>query len=337
MIASPVRVEPVNEVARNGAGALHDIQDTPGDARFDGQFRQCQCAERGHFRRLEHDGVTRGERGRYLRDRLGDREIPRGDRRDHAIRFGRHHPQLIRTRGGDFTAQLVREFREKADTVGGVGNVDLDRILDRTGRCQGLQAAQRDLVGLDQIGPVPQQTGPGPGCAGRPLGGPEGVHRILNGLVDDIGIRDRQVRTDGIVARATDDKCRAAPRHQAAVDKMTVGNANCVGFEIVHEGTPLQYGYEKDRERSRRQRRNEKRHLNANADGAAVDAAGWGPERCKLCSFGIGRRSCCRGGQAIDPHGVARGSAVAPRVVDEYFLHLPVNFPELIRRAARLS
>jgi hypothetical protein len=71
------------------------------------------------------------------------------------------------------------------------------------------------------------------------------VHGGLNGLIDSSGIRYRQFGAYGIVSGTLNGHRLAASLSQAAVNEMTVGNANCVGIEIVHVSAPLQGGLSK--------------------------------------------------------------------------------------------
>ena len=115
-------------LAGGHAIALHDVEDARRHAGIDGEFGQPKHGVGGQLGGFQHDRVAGGERSADLPRGHHEREVPRRDRADHAVRLGDHHAEMIVPRRGDLAAELVGVLGEETQAVSGKRHVPGDRI-----------------------------------------------------------------------------------------------------------------------------------------------------------------------------------------------------------------
>ena len=202
----PTSVEPVKatmstSMCRQRAAPMtarrtgHDVEDAGGNARLGRQFGQAEGAERGLLGWLDHDAVAGGEGrpdlpGRHLR-----RKVPGHDHAHHADRLAHDHGHVLGAGGRHALVKLVDQLGVPADAVDGVGNVDVDAIVDRLARIRGESSSARSPgVGLEQVGELEQyplavgglELGPAAAVEGL-AGGPDRPIHVLGFAGGDLG------------------------------------------------------------------------------------------------------------------------------------------------------
>lgn len=182
---------PQQRLTGDRTGTGDDVDDPVRDTGPLEQSRHVQGAERGLVGRLVNDRVSGGQRRGDLRTGEDQREVERGDRRDHTERAAPGVGEGVHRGVAGRAVQGEGEGGEVLVVVGRVRDVDRVRQGDRLADVQALQPG--DLVGLrtDQLRHPEQdaaalaaaQPGPLPGVEGRPRG--------LHGGVDIGGARLR--------------------------------------------------------------------------------------------------------------------------------------------------
>ena len=163
----PVATSPVSDtIATSGwrdervAGGLalagHDVEHA-GREDVGGDLGEPQRAERRELRRLQHDGVARGERGAELPRRHVERVVPRRDRPDDAERVAAEERRVVLevlARGA--ALEEAGAAGEEAPVVDGEVHLELD---DRARACRRCCISSRLMVvevGLDRVGDLVQ-------------------------------------------------------------------------------------------------------------------------------------------------------------------------------------
>ena len=138
--------------------ADHDVHDAGREPGLVHQLHQAKRRERRQLRRLDHDRASRRERRSELVADLEQREVPRGDRRDHAHRLAlgdREHPgDRVRQ---DLALDLRRPSRVVAQQLDRQRDVDGLRLPHRLAVVEHLDRRELVLVLLEQVGEVPHQ------------------------------------------------------------------------------------------------------------------------------------------------------------------------------------
>ena len=198
--------------ADDGAGAGDEVEDAGRQAGVDEALDQAERRERRRRRRLEDDGVAVDERRRDLPGGDGDREVPRGDRRDHAERLAPAVQHRVRRVGRQHVAA-------HPPALAAVVAQDVARARDLAGRLGqrlALLARERarDLAHAlgEQLGRLEEDGAAGRRRGGRPrrerLGGGRGrLGRVGGGRAgedgeDLVGARRVPRLETGVVARA---------------------------------------------------------------------------------------------------------------------------------------
>ena len=96
--------------------------------------------ERRQLRRLHHDGVARGQRGRHLPAREHEREVPRHDLPDHADRLAQRVVQEARLDRNRLALELVGHAAEVAETRRRARHVERRGCRAAGGRCRAISS-----------------------------------------------------------------------------------------------------------------------------------------------------------------------------------------------------
>ena len=162
--------------------ADHDVDHALGQPAFDQRFDACERRQRRRARGFQDYGVARGNRGRDLVGRQGQRKVPRHDGAAHADRLA--HDQAIGREVGQpdvLAVDLVRQVGEPRDVLAEPLGLDA-RLEQRLALLPGQD--RRDVLDLFQhvTRRLVQDLGPLVGGKLRPRG--ESLRRSLRRLVD---------------------------------------------------------------------------------------------------------------------------------------------------------
>ena len=236
------RRDPVGHERRAGAGIAADNVE---DARWQELGHDLGHQQRGHrrgVRRLEHDGIARGDRGRPLPDRHHHRVVPGRDLGADADRFATDHrrvpghvlagaPALEDARASGEEAHRVDQLRDllaarQRDRLAGVLALECDEFLGALLECVG--DAQEREAALSRRRVTPAAERPLRGLERRVHIGGAGDRRasklLARGGVDQrregIGARVAVVAVDEVAQGAHRDRAHAL-RSRASSRKLS--------------------------------------------------------------------------------------------------------------------
>ena len=211
----------------------HDVQRTGRKPDRGGERGDTQQRQAGVLGGLDDAGVARCERGPDRAPEDLHRIVPGHDVPGHAMRLADRQDRVAVLVGNRGAVQLV----------GGAGiELEVARQRDRVGPCLlqrlagvlGLELRQLLDMGLDRIGPAPQQAAAIDGGHPAPEAG-MGRARGRDGLIDVVGAAAGDLREHG-AARRIDHRQRlaAARRDRLVADEMDEAHG-----VVQHDGPPV--------------------------------------------------------------------------------------------------
>src|ERR1051326_8432505 len=117
-------------VANRTATPRNVINDTLRNLRFVQRFNEPKRTQRRKRCRLNHDSISRNQRGRELPGRNRRRKIPRRDQRHRTQRFSNRVTEHLRTFRRNLVSELSCAFAAEVTK-------DIDRTRDRSGERRG--------------------------------------------------------------------------------------------------------------------------------------------------------------------------------------------------------
>ena len=187
MLASrPSRAGDNIDDPRRNAGLAHQLADP-------------ERAQRSELRRLEDDGVARGEGRAHLPAAEHQWEIPRDDRSNDTEGLADDIVEETRFHRDDIALQLVGYPAEIAKCGGRPDDVEVTAVANRMTGVQALEPGQLVGVRLNQIGQSEEDPAAGRRPEGRPSG--EGRRRRRHRSVDVNLARSCDATNEGAVMR----------------------------------------------------------------------------------------------------------------------------------------
>ena len=199
------------ELARRaGAEAVNHVVDTGGDADLGHHLAQQRRGLRGLFRWLHDDRVAAGKRRPHLPRHEKQRQVPRTDDRNHALRYTQRVVDRARAIGGahreEFAGHILHHIGKDLEVGRTARNVQMAGQTHRLARIGylGLQEVVEpavDLIGdriehlcaLGDIHPTPRPLECGPRCCDRRcnLGRARFAHQTNQSVVDRRAVLER--------------------------------------------------------------------------------------------------------------------------------------------------